>query len=161
MNGWDQWQRRDQALEMGGAPRAPGQIYIPQAIQEGGNRTTAGDWDSASNISAQLTRAQWEDWKKRYQPYEQRLKDIAMGKTDNIEAEKRAGAAVGTAFNTAQGTYARNRSRYGLSAMPGMQDRMALSKAATTASAVNQTRQATRDRDMALMTGGLNQLREA
>lgn len=148
--------------ELGTAsPTAPNQLYIPDALRAGaGGKTQAGDWNSASSMSAQLTRAQWQDWITRFAPYETRLKELAMGQTDNQEAEQRAGQAVSTAFNTSQGSYARNRARYGLSAMPGMTDQMALSKTATQAAAINQTRQATRDRDMALLTGGLNDIRE-
>lgn len=121
--------------------------------------TEAGWTDSASEVAADITRKQWQDWQQRFQPYDKRLADLAMGKEDNQQAEARAGSAVDSAFKTAQGTYSRNRARYGLSDTAGMSDRMALSNTAAKVGAVNQTRLATQDRDMAMMTGGLSQAR--
>lgn len=146
----------EEVLASNAALKKDNPMYVAGPISE----STEANWvGSGSHTAADLTRKQWQDWQTRFQPYDTRLVNLAMGKEDNQQAEARASQSVDTAFNTAQGTYSRNRSRYGLSDTAGMSDRMALSKTAAKVGAVNQTRLATQDRDMAMMVGGLSQAR--
>src|SRR5690606_17718744 len=99
---------------------------------------------SASSTYAQLVRDQWSDYVKRFQPYDQRLIELATGQEDNIAAENMAREAATTGFGLADAAYRRDMSRMGVSLTPeertafeaqGLRD-----KAAATVGAVNGAR---------------------
>lgn len=123
----------------------------------------AGASNSASNTYAQLVRDQWADYKNTFAPYEQQLIDLSTGNADNLQSEQRATSAVNSAFDTSMGTLARDRSRLGLSVGADQvtdESRLASTqKTGSLVSAVNQARLHAKDRDTAVLTGGLSSLK--
>jgi hypothetical protein len=110
---------------------------------------------SASWHIGELTRQEWDDYEKRFQPYDQKLINIATGKEDNEAAIANARGLASASFDVANGINYRNRSRLGLStAADEMKSSMRLrdtNKTLAELSAVNNTRMAGEDRDMILL----------
>jgi hypothetical protein len=111
----------------------------------------------AAGERAELTKEQWDDYKTRFTPWEDKLIDFAGN--DNIEAEAIASAKTGvnTQFKTGLGQYERNQSRLGLGTeLNGLESRtLALGKTAATAQATNDARRYTQDRKEKIQTSGL------
>jgi|LWDU01.1.fsa_nt_gi hypothetical protein len=111
----------------------------------------------AAKQRAELTREQWDDYKTRFSPWEEKL--IAFNQDENVSglAQTRARGGVGMAFNSGRGQYARNQSRLGLgTTLDASESRtLALGKASATAQAVNDARTYTTDRKEKIMTSGL------
>lgn len=114
-------------------------------------------YGSASWHIGELTRKEWDDYEKRFQPYDQKLINIATGKQDNEAAIANARGLASASFDIANNINYRNRSRLGLStAADEMKSSMRLrdtNKTLAELSAVNNTRLAGEDRDMKIMSG--------
>lgn len=122
----------------------------------GGTRTES----EASGQFAEIARDVWKDYKRRFIPKENQL--ISMVSAPQQEYKKAmdfVNTGVNTAFNTQQGTNARDIARMGVSLTPEQQQTMArtnsLSQTSTMAGAENAARQQIKDRNMAIMGGGL------
>ncbi len=120
---------------------------------------------SASNTLAHITRDQWADYKTTFAPYEDQLIALSTGNADNLQSEQRAVDAVNSGFNTSLGTLARDRSRLGLNVgadQAADESRLgATLKTASLVGATNKARLHAQDRDMAVLTGGLSNLKKA
>jgi hypothetical protein len=112
---------------------------------------------SASWHIGELTRKEWEDYKTRFQPYDQKLINIATGKEDNEAAIARARGLASASFDNSNWMKVRNRERLGLSSTADeMNSSMRMrdtNKTLAELSAVNNTRLAGEDRDMKIMSG--------
>ena len=113
-------------------------------------------YDGAKNLSAQVTRAQWEDYKLRYAPIVENLVNSVVGENAakmSQQVVNNASGFVDTAFQNARGTAERTASAYGLS-MPAMSQRSsALEKAKQKVNAINQTRRSINERNTQIATG--------
>lgn len=129
----------------------------------GGGSSVPESFDrAASTKRASLVRDQWNDYKTRFQPVEQKIID-AMGTgintTFNEAGQQEAQKAVDTAFTTAKATAGRDQARFGINLTPQQsraQDTvMQVEKAASMANAKNTATQWDIDRRNAVMSGGL------
>lgn len=118
---------------------------------------------NASDTYAGITRDQWADYKANYAPYEEQMIAMAKGEQDNQLSEARAVNAVNTGFNSSLATLGRDRQRLGLSIgtdQAADETRLAAgAKTGSLVSAANKARLHAQDRDMAMLTGGLSDLR--
>lgn len=113
-------------------------------------------YDGAKNLQAQITRAQWEDYKLRYAPIMENLIDSVTGSNSSAMTQQvinNATSAVDSAYANARGTAQRMAGAYGLSIPQYSKTSSALDKAKEKVNAINQTRRAIGDRNMALATG--------
>ena len=118
----------------------------------------------AGEINAAITREQWEDYKKRFQPYEDRLAAIYKnGGMMEGEAE-RIPEAVNQSFTTMRGIADRQLSRYGISPNEDQavsRNRMAsLDQAIASVDAKNNLYATADERQDKIMTGGINTMRQ-
>ena len=115
-----------------------------------------GDDQYASKTRARIARAEWDDYKRRFQPVENQMAAYATS-TDDGRSIGRVQQSIGQGFDSAQGQYARDMSRYGLAIdqdqQNSMQRNMALNEAAATAQGVSSARQAEEERRIGLMGG--------
>lgn len=118
----------------------------------------SGD-QGASTLLGQISRAQWEDWKLRFQPYIGDLKGLATDDMAGQKAADQAQAAVGMSFDNAGKTLAMSRSDLGISldqTESAAQSRsMNLGKAASEVDAMNSARVAAEDRKQKILAGGM------
>ncbi|MEW5251060.1 hypothetical protein [Microbulbifer discodermiae] len=141
-------QRRDQAY---GANSGRGGVYFD---------------GSAENTLARIYRAEWQDYLKRFAPYEDKAIDFATNPEAVTEAVDRAGEAMDQSFATSKESLQRDRSRFGLSMSPREQASESRSNAASGTAAKlaarNNTRMHVQDRQQQVMSGtGAIGLREA
>jgi hypothetical protein len=143
-----------------------GRIYIriPRAVTSDPNSIDASSKGGASAINAAITREQWEDYKKRFQPYEDRLAAIYKnGGMMEGEAE-RIPEAVNQSFTTMRGIADRQLSRYGISPNEDQavsRNRMAsLDQAIASVDAKNNLYATADERQDKIMTGGINTMRQ-
>ena len=118
----------------------------------------------AGEINAAITREQWEDYKKRFQPYEDRLAAIYKnGGMMEGEAE-RIPEAVNQSFTTMRGIADRQLSRYGISPNEDQavsRNRMAsLDQAIASVDAKNNLYATADERQDKIMTGGIDTMRK-
>jgi|TARA_R110000851_G_scaffold297327_1_gene452575 hypothetical protein len=118
----------------------------------------------AADINAAITREQWEDYKKRFQPYEDRLAAIYKnGGLMEGEAE-RIPEAVNQSFTTMRGIADRQLSRYGITPNEDQatsRNRMAsLDQAIASVDAQNNLWATADERQDKIMTGGIDTMRQ-
>ncbi len=122
---------------------------------------TSGDSiESASDKMARITRDQWEDYKRRFQPYEDRLA-AAYANGGLLEGEReRIPTAVNQSFDSMRGIADRGLSRYGITSSAdetNARDRsMGLNKSLASVDAYNTLYRVADERQDKLMTGGLS-----
>ena len=120
------------------------------------NTNITDEYDGAKNLQAQVTRAQWEDYKLRYAPILENLVDSVIGpnaqKLAN-QAVNNATNAVDTAFSNSFGTANRMAGSYGIEVPSYSRESSALAKAKEKVNAINQTRRAIADRNLGIATG--------
>lgn len=113
----------------------------------------------ASNLLGQLNRAQWEDWKRRYQPRIQELIGIATDAEAGSKAASLASSSMGQAFDSSARDAAHDRRSLGVQLSPreqAEQDRIhKVSRAAASVSAGNEARIAAQDRQQMVLAGGM------
>lgn len=118
----------------------------------------------ASALFGKLTRAQYDDWEKRFAPYISKLGGIASDANAPHAAATEAISTVGDSFTNAKKGLVLSQQRLGLQLSPeeqAVQDRrMGLSQAATSVQAANTARTATLDRQQQILAGssGLQQV---
>lgn len=110
---------------------------------------------------AAITRNMWEDYKARFIPYENAMMQSVGAHADVL---KRTSEGVDNAFSVIDNEHTRNINSYGISVRPEdravMQRQMGLQHAASKAGSLNTARGALRDRDLAILGGGLGTLSE-
>jgi hypothetical protein len=111
----------------------------------------------AAKQRADLTREQWDDYKKRYAPWEDKLVSFIDDPTTKQAGVDRATAAVNTTYKSGLGQYNRNRMRLGESTNnTALESReLALGKTKSMTQAVNDARSYADDRREKVQTSGL------
>jgi hypothetical protein len=112
---------------------------------------------AASLTSAAINRAKWEDYKNRFQPYEQQLfnytgesgQEILKG---DIQAARHG---INNAFNGAEQAQEVALSRFGIAPNESQQNSNALKKAAALAASTNQARENHYQRELEVLSGGI------
>lgn len=138
------------------AATAAPSIYTPASSMKVENFAA----DPSVTLS-RLTRAQWDDYIKRFQPVENRLMDMTTYNDPNLVAQEVNAAtdSSNTAINTAITARDMNRARYGLTARNDQQqleDRQdAITRSTATIEASNRTRQNLIDRNRMIAVGGI------
>ncbi|EIY2512134.1 hypothetical protein ACUHOO_000775 [Pseudomonas aeruginosa] len=122
------------------------------------NAAFAGN-QGASTVLGQLSRAQWDDWKARFQPYVDKLANLATSETYAGEQAAQAASSVNASYdNTARGLRMQQQGM-GLSLTPAQQaaqDRkLQIGRAAASVDASNNARISARDLQEQIMAGGL------
>lgn len=112
----------------------------------------------ASSVLADLNRAQWNDWKARFQPRLEQLAKYAESGELTHKAIGIADESMGQSFNQARTNQQMQNQSLGINqsaAQKNTYDRtMGLAQASSTAAARNQARIAGQDRDMQILAGG-------
>jgi hypothetical protein len=129
----------------------------------GSSPSTPESFDrAASTKRASLVRQQWEDYKTRFQPVENKLiNDMGTGEhtTFNEAGIATANRAADTAYSSAADMEQRDRQRLGQGLnglqLQAQQSNNNMARSAGTATAVNQASQADIDRKNAVMSAGL------
>lgn len=165
-------QTRDQIKGPYTDPYAGGSLgsYGYQGSSSGGSASTrgygagpvvtAGSGMSADDTLANLYRSEWNEYLRLFPKYDKLMVELGMGTEDNEQAIARARESADDAFESSRGTYQRNMSRYRINEEPDekaarerQESRNLMSARAT---AGNQARIHTRDRDTALLGGNLS-----
>lgn len=114
----------------------------------------------ASLPFAELARAQWKDYKKRFMPFEKMLITQGLDANNYIQDVNVAKNAVDSAFSQQDGAFERNMDRMGVVMNPAEQnaieDNMARDKATTMVGEMNSARNNVWDRQNSIMSGGLS-----
>ena len=120
---------------------------------------SSNDKNFASKTLANIYRAEWEDYKNRFMPYEQMLKGTIDNKQEAARLETMVRGNVNQSFGLADAQFTERFGQYGTGPSAIQQQvqnkTSALSKAAATADAVNNLRDHLKDRDSAVLAGGL------
>jgi hypothetical protein len=113
----------------------------------------------ASNVLGQLSRAQWEDWKARFQPYVDKMANIATSDTFAGEQAATATDSVNKSFDSAAKGLQMQQQGMGLTLSPvqqAAQDRkLQLGRASASVDASNNARISARDLQEQIMAGGM------
>lgn len=111
----------------------------------------------ATELLGDLSRVQWDDYKKRFLPI---LDELIASATDAGAPEAAAERAISTTadrFNSAEKSMGLNDSRYGLQIdqdqMDQRQKRLALAGASSAVDSANKARLGVRDRQLEIMSG--------
>lgn len=122
------------------------------------NTAFSGD-QGASSVLGQLYRAQWEDWKTRFQPYVSKLADIASDKDYAAGQGANAAAAVNTSYANAQQGLQTQRAGLGVNQTEAQkfaeQRKMSIGQSADSASAYNEAKISARDMQDKVLAGGM------
>lgn len=119
----------------------------------------AASFNDSRDWMAAVHRNMWEDYKARFMPFEDALMRSVGAHGELLD---QTGRSVDQAFNVMRQEHAHRLGGYGVSMRPDEQQaldrRMGLQHAASKAGALNTTRAALQDRDLAIMGGGLGSL---
>lgn len=122
------------------------------------NEAFRGD-QGASSVLGKLYRAQWDDWKTRFQPYIGKLANISSDK--NYAAGQGANAAAAVSTGYANATQGLQMQRAGMGVERSEQQRAAeqrklsIGGAADGAAAYNEAKMAARDMQDQVLAGGM------
>lgn len=122
------------------------------------NAAFKGD-QGASTVLGQLYRAQWTDWKQRFQPYIEKLADIASSKTYAAGQGDIAAAAINTSYANSAETLKMQRQGLGVNQTPAQQAaeqrKLAVGRAADSVGAYNQAKISAHDLQDQILAGGM------
>lgn len=122
------------------------------------NSAFSGD-QGASNVLGQLYRAQWDDWKKRFQPYITKLADISSDKNYAAGQGANAAGAVNTGYANATQGLQMQRAGMGVnrteSQQAAEQRKLSIGQAADSAAAYNEAKISARDMQDQVLAGGM------
>lgn len=122
------------------------------------NKVNSNKHTGASNVLADLNRAQWNDWKARFQPRLEQLANYADSGELTQQAIGIADSTMGQSFQQARAGQQMQNQSLGINqtaAQKNAYDRtMNLAQASSTAAARNHARIAGQDRDMQILAGG-------
>lgn len=126
--------------------------------------TSTSGLHGASDAFSRITRAQWADYKQRFMPYEQKLIGMYNNKDALASMESEGADGVNSAFDSVAKGMALQRERYGAgldaATAAAEQRRLSVQRAAGLADITNNVRMHVRDRDEAMLLGGIGQLRD-
>ncbi len=118
------------------------------------------DNEYATKTQANLSRAQWDDYVKRFEPYEAQLASMVGNEQTLSDSLNAANASATSSFESAKQGFGMNLAKYGTSqdaTEKAATDRsFNLNKSATQAGLRNSVRTQAYDRDIELMTGAGN-----
>ncbi|MBD9415937.1 hypothetical protein IB234_15345 [Pseudomonas sp. PDM16] len=122
------------------------------------NEVNSGD-QGASRVLGRLYRAQWEDWKTRYQPYVERLAALSTDTGFAARQGQMASTAMQTTYdNTAKGLQLQQQS-LGANVSPAQRAaqnrKMSVGRAADSAGAFNAAQISARDLQDQILAGGM------
>lgn len=113
----------------------------------------------ASTVLGQLSRSQWDDWKARFQPYVDKLANIATSESFAGEQAATASESVNKSFDSAAQGLQMQQQGMGLMLSPrpagGAGQKMQLGRASATVDASNNARVSARDLQEQIMAGGM------
>jgi hypothetical protein len=122
------------------------------------NAAFSGD-QGASAVLGKLYRAQWEDWKTRFQPYIGKLAGVASDTNYAAGQGSNAAAAVNTGYANATQGLQTQRQGMGITQSPTQQAaeqrKLSLGQAADSASAYNEAKISARDMQDKVLAGGM------
>ena len=122
------------------------------------NAAFSGD-QGASSVLGKLYRAQWNDWKTRFQPYVSKLADFSSDKNYAAGQGANAAASVGQSYSNATKGLAMQREGMGVSRTASQQEaeqrQLSLGQAADSASAYNEAKMSARDMQDQVLAGGM------
>lgn len=114
---------------------------------------------SASENMAKIARAEWEDYKKRFVPIENRLISEVSDRSLYEEAAERGAQNVGLAFDSQLGINERNNQRLGITQTAEQQEQFTrqagLQRSLAQVEASNRGREAIDERNLNIMAGGI------
>ncbi len=117
-----------------------------------------GGDESASKTRAAIARSEWENYKQRFQPYEEELTEFAQD-YDIGQDVREAKENVQRAYGLGQETMERRMARYGQTGgLSDQQERtLGMAEAAASANAANKARGTLQDMQTALLSKGLGE----
>lgn len=122
------------------------------------NEAFRGD-QGASSVLGKLYRAQWDDWKKRFQPYIGKLANISSDKSYAAGQGANAAAAVSTGYANATQGLQMQRAGMGInrteSQQAAEQRKLSLGQAADSTAAYNEAKISARDMQDQVLAGGM------
>lgn len=122
------------------------------------NEAFRGD-QGASSVLGKLYRAQWDDWKTRFQPYIGRLADLSSDKDYAAGQGANAAAAVNTGYENTMRGLDMHRAGMGIEQSPAQaqaeQRKLSLGRAADGAAAYNEAKISARDMQDQVLAGGM------
>ena len=122
------------------------------------NEAFRGD-QGASNVLGKLYRAQWDDWKTRFQPYIGRLADVSSDKNYAAGQGANAAAAVNTSYGSATKGLQLQREGMGIQQSEAQkqaeQRQLSLGQAADGTAAYNDAKISARDMQDQVLAGGM------
>ena len=122
------------------------------------NEAFRGD-QGASSVLGKLYRAQWDDWKTRFQPYIGKLADLSSDKDYAAGQGANAAAAVNTGYENTMRGLDMHRSGMGIEQSPAQaqaeQRKLSLGRAADGAAAYNEAKISARDMQDQVLAGGM------
>lgn len=117
---------------------------------------------NASEPAAQVARAEWADYKKRFMPYEKTLINAGTNEANYGTAQQMAEKNTAAGLGLAQAQSGRDLARYGATMTPAQEDATnlnnAIQAAQTGVANVNSARGNIWDTENGVMTGGLDQI---
>lgn len=127
-------------------------IYIDPSEAFRGNQ-------GASSLLGRLNRAQWDDWKLRFQPYISKLADLSSDKDYAAGQGANAAAAVNTGYENTMRGLDMHRAGMGIEQSPAQaqaeQRKLSLGRAADGAAAYNEAKISARDMQDQVLAGGM------
>jgi hypothetical protein len=143
------------------APSQPGGLYAAPVRFDNGNAYAGIDASTylsdkkkgASNLNAAITRAQYDDYERRFMPIEDMAVGLLKGRnTADLPFDlARTQQSIAGAAENFQGQQERSQSRYGLKSKMGVTNTVDLAGAMV--GGLNQTKLADEDRRMGLLAG--------
>ncbi len=120
----------------------------------------SGPDHTASNLRAKIAREQWEDYKTRFRPLEDKLLGLANNRNEFITKNReQAVGSVDSAYNQAPDQINRRLTSYGVQVTPEMQDRigktLGLQKSLSEVQASNMSDRLSKDQLQGIVGGGL------
>lgn len=116
--------------------------------------------EGVADLTATLHRNEWDDWQDRYLPMINQEAENILNGTNIKVAEEQAAESVTQSFDNAQRGMTLNNNRLGIQQTQAQQNQqtksMGLSETAQMVDKVNDARVGAKDRDLAIVSGGLN-----
>lgn len=151
-----QWSGHQEDFDPFGRPVPRGSDYQDRFPDFGPIQSSAPKYRGVGELTSAIHRNQWDDYRKRFQKYEDALINSVGNHGDELRA---AGDEVSKQFDVSGNEYNRMRRGYGLSMGGNDQKSNArqrkIQEASAKVGAINNTRQHLRERDLATLSGGL------
>lgn len=157
------WQNDNSPMARWSQTATPGQSPVAISNQDQSGYIKPSDAfrgdQGASDLLGKLSRAQWEDWRKRFAPYISTLADMATDERAPGDAARMAKESVGTAFDNSQQGLEMQRRGLGVDLTPQQKAAekrgSSLQRSASMVTAGNQARMSAQDRQQSILAGGM------